>query len=258
MDKDKSGIYLIRNTLNNKVYVGQSIHINVRWREHLKCAKWGHKSHLYDAIRKYGAAAFTHEVLELCPPELFDEREAYWMTHYDCRSPDNGYNLLPAGQRGRIMDSGTRERIASKLRGRKRDPEVVQRIAEKSRGRKHSDETKAKISAALKGKKISAEQIAKQVASLKARWESMTDEERQSYSAKRQGYVHTDEAKTKMSQAHSGKPKSDATRARMKDARLNESPETKAKRLAALQEANKIRWQKWRNEKAAQGEVVCN
>ncbi len=142
---DVSGIYLIRNQINVKVYVGQSIHIWRRWYEHKKSAKRGDKSHLYDAIRKYSVEAFTHELFEECQPELFDEREAYWMTHYDCRNPNKGYNLMPAGQRGRVMDDDCRERIASKLRGRKRDPEVVRRIAEKARGNKHSDETKQKF-----------------------------------------------------------------------------------------------------------------
>jgi len=157
---DVSGIYLIRNQINVKVYVGQSIHIWRRWYEHKKSAKRGDKSHLYehkksakrgdkshlyDAIRKYSVEAFTHELFEECQPELFDEREAYWMTHYDCRNPNKGYNLMPAGQRGRVMDDDCRERIASKLRGRKRDPEVVRRIAEKARGKKHSDETKQKF-----------------------------------------------------------------------------------------------------------------
>lgn len=30
---DVCGIYLIKNTMNGKVYVGQSAHINRRWRE---------------------------------------------------------------------------------------------------------------------------------------------------------------------------------------------------------------------------------
>ena len=258
MQQDVSGIYLIRNTLNDKVYVGQSVHINVRWREHVKCANWGHKSHLYDAIRKYGAEAFVHEVLEVCQPEVFDEREAHWMAHFDCRNPAKGYNLLPAGQRGRVMDAETRERIASKLRGRKVDPEVVRRIAEKARGRKHSAEAKAKIAAAHKGKKVGADQIAKQVASLKVRWESMTEAERKAYADARRGYTHTDEARAKMSQHGKGKPKSEATRARMREAQRNADPEVKARRVAALREANKIRWDKWRAEKAAQGVAVCN
>ena len=253
--QDVSGIYLIRNQINRKVYVGQSVHINIRWREHVKCSGLGHKSHLYDAIRKYGAGAFTHEVLEECPPELFDEREAYWMEHYDCRNSAKGYNLLPAGQRGRVMDDACRERIASKLRGRKCDPEVVRRIAEKARGKKHSDETKAKISAAHKGKKVSPESIAKQAAAQKARWASMTEAEREAYAAARRGFTHTEETREKMSQRRKGKPKSEATRARMKEARLNEHPETKARRLAALHEANKIRWDAYRARKE---EKLCS
>ena len=33
------GIYKITNLINNKSYVGQSIHIERRWQEHLRCAE---------------------------------------------------------------------------------------------------------------------------------------------------------------------------------------------------------------------------
>ncbi len=204
---DYCGIYLIRNTVDGKVYVGQSVHINRRWHEHKKCAKWGHKSHLYAAIRLYGAEAFVHELLEECPPEMFDAREAFWMAVHDCRNPEKGYNLLPAGQRGRVMDAETRERIASKLRGRKVPADVVARIAEKARGRVHTPEARAKISAANTGRIVSPEAIAKQVATRRAQWQAMTDEEREAWAEARRGFKHSEEARKQMSLARKGKPK---------------------------------------------------
>lgn len=246
-----SGIYLIRNTLNGKVYVGQSVHVRIRWRQHRRCARQGHKSHLYDAIRKYGEDVFVHELLEACAPEQFDGREAYWMDQYDCRNPEKGYNLMPAGQCGRVMDAATRERLSLKMRGRKRDPEVVRRVAEKIRARKRGDETKA--AAERTGKKSRAELAA----ASKARWLSLTADERKAYAAQRRGYTHTDDARAKMSMHGKGRPKSDATRARIREAQLNAAPEVKARRLAALREANKRRWDKWRAEKAAQGGLSC-
>jgi group I intron endonuclease len=248
---DVCGIYLIRNTVNGKVYVGQSVHIQRRWHEHKKCAKWGHKSHLYDAIRKYGADAFTHEILEECGPHQFDEREAYWMARYDCRDPSKGYNLLPAGQRGRVMDADCRERIAAKLRGRKLSPERVEKMRAASLGRVHSDETRKRIGDGNRKPKGPNPLAA---AKAKARYAALSAEEKAEYAAKRSGYRHSEEARLAMSAARTGKPKSEAAKANMRAARAAEPEETKAKRAAALRAANELRWAKWRAEKEAQ----CN
>jgi group I intron endonuclease len=243
---DVAGIYLLRNAVNGKVYVGQSIHTWRRWHEHKKCAKRGDKSHLYDAMRKYGADVFEHEVLEVCTPYEFDVREAYWMEQYDCRNQDKGYNLMPAGQLGRVMDDDCRERIASKLRGRKVSPERLAQMKIESTGRKHSEETKKKISDGNKGSNGPNTKIA---AALKARYAAFTDEQKQEYADKRRGFKHTDESRQAMSDQRKGKPKSEATKAKMRDQMQNQSQEAKENRLAALAIANKKRWDAYRAQK---------
>lgn len=245
-----SGIYLLRNTVNGKVYVGQSIHIRRRWHEHKKYAKWGHKSHLYDAIRKYGKEAFAVEVLEECSPIDFDAAEHRWMEHYDCRNSMKGYNQMPAGQYGRIMDDETRERIASKLRGRKLPPERVEQMRKYMTGYKHSDEAKAKISAGNKGRPKSEEAVRKLAAALVARHAAMTPEEKEAYAAQRRGFKHTDETRQRMSAQRRGKPKSEAHRAKMSEARKNADPIKDALRRERLSVANKKRWDAWRAQKA--------
>ena len=57
------GIYLIRNKINNKVYIGQSIDIEGRWKDH-KVRKDESAIHL--AIQKYGVENFEFEVLQEC------------------------------------------------------------------------------------------------------------------------------------------------------------------------------------------------
>ena len=61
------GIYKITNTINNKVYIGQSIDIAKRWREHKRRAFVQNKEYnkyLYNAFRKYGLENFSFEVIE--------------------------------------------------------------------------------------------------------------------------------------------------------------------------------------------------
>lgn len=56
------GIYKIENKLNGKVYIGQSINIEQRWREHksryLSIDEKEYNKPLYNAIRKYGLQKF--------------------------------------------------------------------------------------------------------------------------------------------------------------------------------------------------------
>lgn len=95
------GIYLIRNIITNKVYIGQSINIKQRWSEHKARAfnpnnNCYHKP-LYLSMRKYGLEAFVFEVLCECSPEELDDKEKYYINQYDCIVP-KGYNILPGGQ----------------------------------------------------------------------------------------------------------------------------------------------------------------
>lgn len=97
------GIYKIENLINAKKYIGQSICIEKRWKEHkfFGTSELGlnyeeSKRPLYCAIRKYGIENFSFERLELCKPEELDEREMYWIEYYN--SFNNGYNLTLGGQ----------------------------------------------------------------------------------------------------------------------------------------------------------------
>lgn len=95
-----TGIYKITNTINNKVYIGQSINIEKRFGEHKRNA-FNPKTHtyyypLYCAIRKYHIDNFTFEVLEECSVEELTTREQYWIDRYNSLDGNYGYNLVPA------------------------------------------------------------------------------------------------------------------------------------------------------------------
>lgn len=101
---DKCGIYIIKNDINNKVYIGQSINIHKRIQEHFwksECNKdVSYNSALHSAIRKYGKEHFYYEILEECDASLLDEKERIYITQYNSISP-NGYNILSGGQQYR-------------------------------------------------------------------------------------------------------------------------------------------------------------
>lgn len=95
------GIYKITNSINNKVYIGQSVNIAQRWKAHrtrpyqIHCEQYEHP--LYRAIRKYGLDQFTFEVIEECKPEELNEKEIAWIQFYDATNNLKGYNLSSGG-----------------------------------------------------------------------------------------------------------------------------------------------------------------
>lgn len=63
------GIYILTNTANGKVYIGQSVDIERRIYTHFSFAfnqnySLSHNYHLHNAIRKYGKDSFVSRVLE--------------------------------------------------------------------------------------------------------------------------------------------------------------------------------------------------
>ena len=91
------GIYKITNQINGKVYIGQSINIEHRWKEHIQEAKHGDKKYkIYLALRKYGIENFKFEILEECQREELNEKEIFYIEKYN--SYYDGYNSNLGGQ----------------------------------------------------------------------------------------------------------------------------------------------------------------
>ena len=89
------GIYKITNTINGKIYIGQSINIKQRWKQHRANASVRTEA-IYLAFQKYGIENFTFEIIEECKEEELDEKEQYYIGFYD--SYNNGYNMTKGGQ----------------------------------------------------------------------------------------------------------------------------------------------------------------
>lgn len=89
-------IYKITNQKNGMVYIGSSIEVERRWRQH-KEASINEKDHHYNyplmiAFRKFGIDNFTFEIVETLPSwEEMIEAEHNWIVKEDCVKP-KGYN----------------------------------------------------------------------------------------------------------------------------------------------------------------------
>jgi group I intron endonuclease len=92
MKKEKLiGIYIWKNTLNKKVYIGSSDDIKKRWGQHIQTAKRGSNYKFHQAIREFGEENFKKEILELVSVNLLESREIEWIKKYN--SIKEGYNV---------------------------------------------------------------------------------------------------------------------------------------------------------------------
>lgn len=95
-------IYIIKNKINNKVYIGQTIKdINIRFYNHKIASKY-EDTKFYRALKKYGIENFYIELIEQVPIEELNKREQYWINQYD--SYKNGYNSTLGGDGVRLKD----------------------------------------------------------------------------------------------------------------------------------------------------------
>lgn len=91
------GIYKITNLINNQSYIGQSINIEQRIKQHFRNKD---KTAIDNAIQKYGKENFQWEIVEECSLKELNEREQYWILYYDTYR--HGYNQTWGGVEGSI------------------------------------------------------------------------------------------------------------------------------------------------------------
>lgn len=138
--KNNCGIYIIKNIKNGKLYIGQSHNISWRWAAHKSALRFGRcpNKHLQSAWHMYGESAFVFSILELCAVEELDNREEYWIKHFD--TTNQGYNIRSGGNssRGWKMSDDGRRHISESLKGKKK-PEWVRKCISDRQKRYYKD-----------------------------------------------------------------------------------------------------------------------
>ena len=103
----KCGIYIIKNKINNKVYIGQSVDIMCRWYAHKNSAKGKSQdsyTKIHTAMNNLGIENFYIEILEECEYSQLNKREKHWINFFD--SYNNGYNMTLGGESNRGETNG--------------------------------------------------------------------------------------------------------------------------------------------------------
>lgn len=148
------GIYKITNKINGKCYIGQSINIEQRLKNH-KSSKVDKP--LYRAFKKYGIENFTFEILEQCKREELNEKEIKYIEIYNSTTDGNGYNLEHGGEFKDITlcEYSKKKQVENFKKAIKNMPKEDfekwhKKIGEKHKGKTVSEEQRKKISKTLK------------------------------------------------------------------------------------------------------------
>jgi group I intron endonuclease len=123
---NQSGIYCIRNKVNNKVYIGKAKCIYKRIRQHInnlnKKSRDNENDHLINAWHKYGRENFEYFVVEYVPFDLLKTQELYWQISYSCTDRNKGYNIRLDSETNCIVSKETRNKCSEAQIKRFKDP----------------------------------------------------------------------------------------------------------------------------------------
>ncbi len=220
----KGYIYLIRNLVNGKAYIGKT-EKTVAWRfsRHKFKAKRGSTYALHAAMRKYGVHNFSVIEIASCEPYQLNDLEKHFISAYETFAPaGKGYNLTLGGegQSGLVHSKETKAKLSASTKaylatnghpfeGKRHTDESIRkmRIAQHNKigpnkGKifgPHSEDHKKKIGEGNRGKVFSIERRARISAGLKGR--PYSEETKRRLSESHMGHVASDETKAKMSAA---------------------------------------------------------
>lgn len=133
-------IYMHKNKINGKVYIGQTVRKKVYYR-------WGYNgnsyinnnpnSHFSNAIKKYGWNNFEHIIICECELNELDDMERKYIKLFDSTNPEKGYNSETGGNKNKIISENAKKKMSQSHKGKP--------------GKRMSDEQKKLLSENRKG-----------------------------------------------------------------------------------------------------------
>jgi hypothetical protein len=123
-------IYMYLNKINNKIYIGQTIHERRRYLSHRSFSNLGTHPEIYidKAIHKYGFSNFDYGVMaDVYDPDKkvveheLNELEKMYIEFYNTTDKKFGYNITKGGngKLGYKVSKETKEKISKMKKGKK-------------------------------------------------------------------------------------------------------------------------------------------
>lgn len=194
-----SGIYQIENRVNNRIYIGSSIDLNKRRKEHLYRLKNNRhtNNHLQNSFNKYGEKNFVFTILVYYESQELIFQEQKFLDYYKTYERGKGFNvrIKANSQLGLKMSEETKEKISIANTGRECSLETRRKLSEAGKNRIFSEDHRENLSKANKGREASQETKKKLSKIAKNRTRVF------SFAGKR----HSEESKKKIGESNRGK-----------------------------------------------------
>lgn len=122
-------IYLIKNKINNKLYIGQTIR-SLQERMH-EYERGDGNDYINNSIKKYGFNNFEFSIIDTAATiDELNEKEIYYINKYNTRDKAIGYNIEYGG-RNSIPAEETREKMSKSHKGIKQSEEWISKRVHK-------------------------------------------------------------------------------------------------------------------------------
>lgn len=131
-------IYKILNSINDKVYIGQTTKtVEERFKGHIASAKKIKKESkknycaIHLAMQKFGIENFSVSTIDTASSrEELNEKEIYWISHYNSICPF-GYNIAAGGEINPMFNPIQKERHDKKMRSKAIRDKISKTLSEK-------------------------------------------------------------------------------------------------------------------------------
>ena len=118
-DYKKSGIYIIRNKIDKRVYIGSAVDLMRRYRKHMGRFERGTNNRkLQKFVREYGSDNLTFKLLELVPEtNNLVKREQFYLDKY--KAATKGFNSYKVADStlGSEMPQSHKDKTSARMMG---------------------------------------------------------------------------------------------------------------------------------------------
>jgi len=215
----KCGIYKLKNHVNGKIYIGQSVNIRQRISKHVNTKPGSKTEHyLQKAISKYGQDNFSISILYECEKRHLNRAEVILIKQYMSMCP-NGYNLNSGGKSNHTVSEDAKKKMSIKAKGRKFSETHKANISKAKTGIPRPAHVMEKLHAGRK--KYVMPEEARRKSSIFHTGKKMSKESIMKTQEGRKGFVLSEESRRKISKTLSGRKPSmehrvNTSRGRMK------------------------------------------